>query len=292
MSIKKEAIVSALVLSMLLLLSGVEECPQGIGGIGGGGKTEAAKYGVDFTLMPGVDRLTAGKTFFQGDTFYVDVLLENYDNEAKSGEICINDEIDDAYGGIPSNTCKSFNIAGATYIGDTVQPASARIIFPDREAYSYERIPVALSISANLNVVISYTQHSVIEGVVDAPSPETETLTLKQEAAPVVVTAEKSISSREGNVKATLKIGFTKQGDYNITSVDFKRKTIAFSYVLGNYGMECPDVQQGYFDFESTKFISCSALLPKEQTTHFLQMTLDYGVKLSKKFSFTIKKSE
>ena len=284
----EEVLIAVFLALILLVVSGVEQCPQGIGGIGGG-QTQAANFGVDFALQPAIDKITDGKIITQGSSFLVDILLENYDSEMKSGQICIRDTIDDTYGGI-SNVCRSFSIPGATYINNQVQaPSTLRIAFPEGGYYAYTGL--LADIDANLDVSLSYAQHSVVSGAVKAPDPETETIALQQNPSPLKLSAEKSISSISAeNVKANLKIGIAKQGNYNITTTDFNKEAIAFSAKLGNYALDCPEVQQGIVEFKNTKFISCSAFLPREQLTHPLIITLDYGVKLNKEVSFKITK--
>jgi len=290
MNITREVLISAIILSILLIVSGAEQCPQGgsFGGLGGGG-TSAAGSGVDFALQSGIDKLTSGKEITLGDSFFVDVLIENYDPEPRAGQICIRDDIDDAYGGI-SDFCKQFSIEGATYVGDAFQSsATKRIAFPENGYYKYENLPAELNAKAYTSM--SYTQHSVISGAVKAPLPEQETISLLEKASPLGLSVEKTITSREESVKANLKITFTKKGNYNITSTDFKKEAIQFSSQLGTYNLDCPEVKQGFVDFKNTKFISCSALLPREQITHPLIISLDYGVKLSKETDFKIKKA-
>ena len=286
MNISKFFVLGMIILS-LLIISGVEQCPQtGFGG----GKTEASKYGVDFIPQQGFDRLTPGKTLNLGESFYVDILLENYDKDPKIGQVCIRDDMDSAYGGILSTVCKPFNLPAAVYIDNKLDTSSsARVIFPEAEEYSY--INLLADIPAKLYVSISYSQQSIISGAVSVPEPATEkALTLQQFPAPVSVSVEKSVSSIGDQLKTNLKIGFTKQGNYNITTRDFKKEALEFSSMLGTSILNCPEAAQGIIEFKNTKFISCSALLPREQTTHPLIITLNYGVKLNKDFAFSIKK--
>lgn len=281
-------ILSALIISVLLVVSGVDECSQG-GSFGGiGGKTEAAKFGVDFAVQTGIDKLSEGKIISQGSTFIVDVLLENFDSEPKSGQICIRDEIEDSYGGIPS-ICKAFNIPAATYIGDTIEsPATIDIIFPDSGYYKYEGIP--LDTDSKAHISISYGQSTTYSSAIKVPLPEQENIIFIQKPSPVKLAAEKTMSNIDNSAKLNLKFTISKQGNYNITSRDFKREAIGFSSNFGNYLLDCPEINQGFIDFKSTKFISCSALLPREQISHPLLVYLDYGVKLSRDFSFKIVK--
>jgi len=279
-----------LILAILLVVSGAEQCPQGgIGGIGGGGKTQAVSYGVDFDMQTGIDKLSAGKTLLLGDTFFADILIENFDSEAKSGTVCIRDNIDDAYGGL-QDSCKAFQIQAASYLGDTLEsPASISVTFPEGGNYAkYTGFPI--DTDAKLYVTISYSQHSVYSAAIKAPLPEKETVTVQGKPSPIKISIEKTISGREEGSKANLKIGFTKQGTYNISSADFKKEGFAFSTNFGQYTLSCSSIEGGFIEFKNTKFISCSASLPREQITHPLLITLDYGVRLSKEYSFKIQK--
>jgi len=295
MKFKEVTAISIMVL-ILLVVSGAEQCPQGTGGsqggifgIGTGGKTQASSYGVDFDLQTGLDKLSAGKNILLGQTFFVDVLIENYDSDAKSGQVCIRDDIDDAYGGV-QDSCQQFKIPAASYIGDTLEsPSSIDVAFPAGGAYTkYTGLPI--DTDANLYVTISYGQHSVYSAAIKVPSPEQETVTVQGKPSPIQVSIEKTISGTEAGSMANLKIGFTTQGNYNVSSADFKRDGVAFSTNFGQYTLNCPSIEGGFIEFKNTKFISCSASLPREQITHPLLITLDYGVKLSKQYSFKIKK--
>ena len=291
--LKKEVLAFSVLAFVLLIVSGAEQCSQtGISGISGiGGKTEAAKFGVDFALEQGIDKLSEGKTINQGDTFFVDIALENYDSQAKTGEICIRDDIDSAYGGIP-NICKQFNLPAATYFNGVIQsPATLNLAFPESNDYfSYAGLPA--DINAKLYASLSYIQHSSVSGAISAPSPETESsITLQQPLSPLQLSLEKTISSRTDNVKANLKITFSKQEGYNITTTDFRREGLIFTPTLGNYNLDCTGLTQGFVDLKSTNFISCSAFLPREQITHPILMNLDYGVKVNREIGFTIKKA-
>jgi len=285
---RKEVLFTAFILGMILLVSGVDQCAQQGGSFGGGGQTQAAKYGVDFTTQQGLDKLSEGKTVYLGNSFLVDILMENFDSEPKSGQICIRDDIDDAYGGIPSR-CKAFNIPAASYIqGNLDSPATLDIVFPDSGYYSYSNLPI--DTSATLYISASYGQSSTASAIIKAPQPESEAITFTQTPSPLTVSAEKTITSTDSGAKLNLKININKQGDYNITTRDFKREAIGMSTNFGSYNLECPAVAQGFIDFKNTKFISCSALLPKEQLSHPLIVYLDYGVQLNDKISFNIKK--
>ncbi len=280
----KKAVLSLFLIGLLSIVIGAEGCSSS-----NGSKTNAPTYGVDFKVMEGMGKLSHGKEIILGDTFYVEILLENYDKEDKSGEICLRDDIDDTYGGI-STICKAFTIPKAIYFEGQLQSASSmEILFPEVDEYKYENIPIDQD--ATLFVSLKYTQHSAVSGAIKSPEPETENnIALTQLSAPLTLSIDKTSSLKGDNSKANMKVTFTQNGNFNITSPDFKKKEIGFGIELGNYNVECKGAEDGIVSLENTKFISCSALLPREQISHPLIMTLDYGVKADKQINFKIKK--
>lgn len=141
----------------LFIVSGQQGCemPQLPGFPGGAG---AEKTGLDFSLISGVGYLTAGKTFNLDETFFVGITIENYDEEAKSGIICIRDTVTDTFGGISSEgsgECKIFNVKAAEvmteeakgFFGGTsqqVNPGKTEVYFPEMGEYSFRDIPSML----------------------------------------------------------------------------------------------------------------------------------------------------
>lgn len=292
-----------IILLASLLLTGAESCPQS--GTSGTEvtnpfqqyqSTSASRYGLDFSLINGVNLLSSGSKIVPGQTFNVGVHLENYDSAPKSGRICIKDDIDDSYGGIETS-CNPipFNVREATFDdkGNVAKAGSSDIIFPASGYYSYEKFPVTQS--AKLFVNSEYIQSSAIQSSVSVPTPISETLSLTQSPAPVIVKVEKSVIPEGEYYRVNLKVTLNNQlSNSEIWTSDFKKKGLSFNIQMGSYPLECTSqnskIEGNYIEMENNKFITCSTLVPKEQITHPLLMDLQYGVKINKEFSFTIQK--
>lgn len=280
---------SALIMILLasLLLMGQEGCQQA--GIGAGKvSTQAASYGLDFSLIPGVEMLSEGSKISLGDTFRIGMHIENYDKSAKSGELCIKDDIEDVYGGV-KDSCVLFNVREAEYDnGKIVKSGQKDVYFPSKGEYSYHDFPITQQV--NLFVTAKYTQHSVVQGSVRVPEPMTEAVSLTQLPEVISVSVEKTVSSREDGYKANMAVTFTKKlSNAEIFTPDFKRKGLIFNPQLSNYMVDC-GLQQNTVDIENTRLIKCFAFLPKEQLTYPLLLNMDYGVSLKKEFTFMIQK--
>jgi len=250
--------------------------------------TAASSQGLDFSLKQGVEFLSSGSKLNMGDLFRVGVHIENYGKSSKSGQVCIMDDIDPAYGGT-SFTCNRFYVKEAQYdSNDKVsQPGTADVYFPTSQEYSFHDFPLAQQ-TAKMTVTLDYVQHSVISGSLKAPEPVTENLNLQQDPAALSVSVSKSIAAREGGYQAALDINFAnKASNAEIWTTDFTKKAIAFSMQVGTYAVDCGS-QSNIFDIGGTNLIKCHSLLPLEQLTHPVIITLDYGVRLKKDFSFTL----
>ena len=277
-------IYTLLIVAMLSVVMGVESCPMP--GTGGGG--QAAKSGLDFSLVSGVGYFTQGMQLDQGDTFKVVLKIENYDNTPKSGTVCIKDDKEDVYGGV-SEDCSQFYVREADYSQDKfVKSSFTEVYFPSGGEYTYHDIPIAQQ--SKMFITLSYVQHSIAQGSLNVPDPAAEKISFLQTAAPVSVSADKTVSKQENQYKATLGITLSKQADSNLKLLteDLKQEnSIKFAVSMSKYTFDCT---QGIINMESTKFIKCSTLLPLEQISYPLLIYLDYGVKITKSFDFTIKK--
>ncbi|MBU2523245.1 MAG: hypothetical protein KKE23_03070 [Nanoarchaeota archaeon] len=286
-----------------LLLTGQTGCPQqaGIGTTTSSDQqyqsTSASSYGLDYSLIKGVGMLSEGSKVTLGETFNVGLHIENYDSKPRSGRACIRDDMDDAYGGVET-ACNMvlFNVREAQFDekGNVVKAGSFDLQFPASGYYSYiKEFPLAQS-TAKLFINSEYVQSSSVQTSVSVPQPTSGSLSITQDPSPVKISIEKTILSEENNYKVNLGINFNNQlSNSEIWTPDFKKKGITFNIQMGNYPIECKS--QGvligdYIEMENKKFITCSALVPKEQITHPLLVNINYGVKLNKEFSFTIQK--
>jgi hypothetical protein len=276
----------AIILVALLLL-GVEGCPQG--SVTGGGAAE----GLDFYPVSGVGYISAGKEVSLGESLFAKLHFENYDKQGHQGQICVRDDIADAYGGIPRDECKSFSIKNAEIIGTAGQLQSAKtdVIFPESGEYAYHDIPI--SQAAKLFVDLKYAQSSKVTGILNSPSPETEKLNLQQDDAILKADIEKTVRRRAEGYQIDLSITIQKMNnDAKIYSPDFSKQYLLLGFG-GALDFKCtPDIQNG-IEFESTKFIKCSALTTEEtQTAYPLIINMDYGVALTKTYNFNIKEEK
>jgi hypothetical protein len=287
------------VFAVLVIVTGVEQCPMPQGGGGFGG--QPSKSGLDVSLVSGVGYFRSGMQIEQGDTFKILLEINNYDNTAKKGTICVKDNQDDAYGGIfVSGECSQFNLPAADYQnGKILNPSSQKIVFPKSGDYSYYDVPIEAP--AKIFVIYSYVQNSIAQGNVNVPSPEQETISMTQPSAPISVAVEKTISKQENQYKASLGITLSKQSNPEIAiysqdmgtenSIGFTAK-LSPTAMSSGYQMDCTEQNPGFLNMTNTKFIKCSSLLPLEVSSYPLLVYTDYGVKVTKSFDFKIKSKE
>jgi len=273
---------------LMLFLLGADGCPAP-GELGEGVATEAAKYGMDFALIPGIGYLSGGKEIVQGDTFYVYVKIENYDKKAKSGNICVRDSLEAVYGGI-IDECRQFSIGAAIAEDESVKPAEVKMLFGP---YSYHDIKIEL-LEAKAFVTASYVHQSIADGSFTI-LPEQETLKLNQLPSPIEIRAEKGVTLKDDQYNVRLKITFTKKLEAEIKSADFKKKGMAFTPTLFYHRLNCGEKWENFVGMTDDKnFISvnCFALLPKEEEVpYILQLVADYGVEQREEINFKIKKA-
>ena len=276
---------------LALLLLGAEGCPVPSGP--GTSSTGASTYGIDFSPAPGVGYLSAGKNIYLGDTVNAKVHLENYDTQSHSGKVCVKDNIAEEYGGI-SEDCQNFLLKNAETIktgtSEQLQSSKIDIVFPTDAEYSYHDIPI--NHQAKLFIELQYVQSAKVTGAVNVPTPETEKLVLEQSPAPVTASIEKRVSKTTEGYKVYLEITLNKvMSDAKIYSPDFGKEnalSLKFENTLLNF--KCtPDLGTlGLIDFESTKFIRCSAVVNEDTVSYPLIIGLDYGVKVTREYGFNI----
>lgn len=293
-----------LILAIVLLVSGVEQCPSPQGGFGGGGTgSQASKSGVDATVVSGIGYFSQGMQLNQDDTFKIVLNIENYDKTEKKGTICVKDNQDDAYGGIlVSGDCTQFSVPAADYQGDVMtRMASQRVAFPMDGEYSYHDVPITSD--GKIFITLSYVQHSAAQGLVNVPEPAEESISMILPPSPISLKVDKTVSKQQSQYKASLGITLEKSADENTkfyTEDMANENSIKVSLKLSpspsssGYTLDCTQLsgQQGIINMESTKFIKCSSLLPLETTSYPFLIYMDYGVKITKTLDFKIKSKE
>jgi len=146
---------------------------------------------------------------------------------------------------------------------------------------------------AHVYLTAQYTENSVIksgDAGVAVPTPQTETISLIQDPAPVSLSVQKSVSPRADGYLVDLGISLNNQvSNAEIWSPDFKSKGVQFMHALGSNNLDCGLTSNILSMDSSTRYIKCSALVPSQQTRYYLLVNLAYGVKLSKPITFTIR---
>jgi len=293
---KAEFIAIMLIFSALFVISGQQGCEMG--------KTQAEKTGIDFSLVSGTDYLGTGKMLNLGDSFYVGVKLENYDKQAKTGMVCIRDNLADSFGGIRQEECRPFSVKAAevksteTAFGKTaekLEPGTTEVYFPESGDYSYRDIPtMAKPYSAELSVSVRYAATTVASGVISVPDQQQPSIA--QEPSPITVAVTKSLHKIQDSYKVNLDITLRKQQDAKIFSADFSQENRTyFSAKLEPQAMECAtqDGQPatGYIEFGNERLIKCSSFvyLAAKEESYPLVITLNYGVSIERTYPFSIK---
>ncbi len=299
-------------LAIILLLVSAQQGCEGFG-LGGGGKTQAGKYGLDFNLFEGVDYLASGRTLQQGESFYVGVHIENYDQKSKTGEVCILDNVADTYGGISSQDngeCKFFSIQAADVVKketstltgkkivDDITPATVDVYFPEDGFYSYAGLPASQQPwSQKMYVSVRYRQSSQATGTVSIPTPGYEQIALAQEPSPLLIAATKSIHRVQDSYKVDLEISLKRQQQVKIYSADFtEENTTYFAAQLSPQQLQCSlangEIIRGKVTMQNERLIKCSSVVylsGESQQAYPLVIALDYGVAIEKQYPFAIK---
>ncbi|MGB9707911.1 MAG: hypothetical protein ACPLXC_01095 [Candidatus Pacearchaeota archaeon] len=304
-------VIIVLLFLVLLFASAQQGCEMSGGGRG---TTEAKKFGLDYSLVSGIDYLTSGKTVQQGESFYVGVRIENYDREARSGELCISDNVADTYGGISSQEdgeCKFFNVAAADVIKkessglfgksitEEITPGKVDVYFPENGLYSYSGLPSSQQPWPQMFYVsLRYRQKSQVTGTVSVPTPGYETIALIQEPAPLVLGITKSVHRIQDAYKVDLEMRLAKsQQQAKILAYDFSQENITyFMTELAPQKLNCyltsgePIISK--VPIENERLIKCSSIMylgSETQQSYPLVVTLDYGVAIEKSYPFGIK---
>ncbi|MFH1823309.1 MAG: hypothetical protein ABH817_01160 [archaeon] len=286
---KKEMIIM-LVICLLFLVSGQAGCE-----IGGGGGA-ANKYGLDFTLVSGLEYLSTGKVLQQGDSFYVVVQIENFDLVERSGQVCILDDIHDAFGGISSQgsgECKGFVVKSAE-IANKIIPSVTKVYFPESSEYSYYNLPKSLNrpYSGKLYVSLKYTEQTKADGTVNVPG--SGGIMLSQDPAPITINAQSSINKKGDLYKLTLQFDFVKIQQAKFFSPDFSEENITYlNIALPPQNLECvipPSTPiSNRIEFQKQKTIKCYTDIYSTQPQAFpLIIQLDYGVEITKIYPFSL----
>lgn len=293
------------IILLLLFVCGQQGCEMP-----GQGGTEAQKTGIDYSLASGVDYLNAGKILQQGETFYVGVHIENYDKNARTGQVCIRDNVADNYGGISSSgdgECQFFNIRAAdivkketqTFTGkkivEQITPGVSDIYFPQDNQYVYSGLPILMQ-AYNGQIVTSLRYRQTGQATATLTVPDPQQPSISQEPAPIMISVTKSVHKQQEGYKVDLEILLKKNPAMKIYSPDFtKENTTYFNAEISPQTMSCVDSSglpvQNLVTIENEKLIKCSSIIymtGSASQSYPLVITLDYGVAIEKVYPFGI----
>lgn len=295
-------LVFALILVMLLfIISGQTSCP-------GQGTTNAGKTGLDFSLDSNPNFLYGGKTLEQGENFKIGVVIENYDQMSRQGKICILDDVSDNFLGISSSgdgQCTSFNVKAAeiseqqsqSLIGGgtskTIIPGTVEVYFPENNWYKYQGLPKMGLYNGRMTVSLFYVETSRATATLNIPSTQQPTVT--QDPSPIKIAITQASYKVGEGYQTDLTINLIKQSEDKLYSSDFsKENNIYFNAEVPPQELICAKKNgegiNNNFELGNENIIKCSFLSYSENIQGYpFVSTLNYGVKISKGFTYQIK---
>ncbi len=289
------------IISLMLLffvISGQAQCP--------GQQTQASKTGLDFYLDNSQDFLYEGKQIYQGETFNVGIIVENYDRVSRSGRICIRDDISDSFLGISSSgegDCQIFNVKAAEETEQksgalggtqkTIIPGKTEIFFPANGQYKYLGLPSVNYYNGRLFVSAFYRQTT--RATTTLVLPGNDQPKLEQQPAPIFLSLYQSTHKRDNNYQTDLTLTLTKQPSAKIFSNDFLRENVTYFnaevtpqqlYCYNKNGEQITN----FLELTNENIIKCSFLIPSTSAQSYpFVLTLDYGVEIPKQYNFQIR---
>jgi len=258
---------------------------------------KARVIGLDFSLL----QEAPPTVLSEGDEFQVVVKIENYGMISTSGEFCVEDTVDDFYGGIGRN-CEPFSIGAASEDSNNILPRSEIITLPtSSSSFSYKGLsnqPVNIIYS----VIYQYSTQAAPLICVKDPLKQTATSCRTSETISVDVLAPLSITSvekvigriSENQVRLTVKINLRK--DVNgilllpgsVSGFEEEENKILVREVsFGPNTLNCNN--EGVLEITTEKVLRCSGVINVDGVVkHPLNIVLDYTVKSEKNFDLTI----
>ncbi|MEM1535126.1 MAG: hypothetical protein QXE64_00620 [Candidatus Pacearchaeota archaeon] len=267
----------------------------GLGFFSGCQPQQAAKSGFEIGLISGAGYASEGQQLLESEPFKIGIELTNYDEDAKSGNICIFDDIADYYGGIMQRECSGFSVQGSTKMADKQIPGTQRIIFPQRgTSYSYEKIPAGFDFRPQITIEIQYMQNSLFTTTLTYPEPTEQSFAFGDKFLSLNIKKSVHASSAD-NYEIFLELRLSKLGNAVIES-EGKNNSIRLILSAQPLSLNCQTSLQQFsqsalINLEKENFISCSALTTsREQTSIPFIINLRYIAKEERSFSIAVKK--
>ncbi len=276
-----------MVFVVFALPAGMEGCESDFEGFSGGG---ADVIGLDMEFL----RNVPPRELESDVEFQVGMKVVNY-GEASSGRVCVEDTVDDYYGGIPQD-CAEFSIRGARIFDKRVEPEEETLVFPGVNSYYfYRKIPPQ---RGSFVARMMYDYRTLVEESLCIKDPLRETAVscgvervLRPDVkAPLKVERiEKSLFRiGDGQVKLRVDIHLRNVGG-ELSLGSGKNKILMESASFGPYALEC-DVEGGVVEIVDEEVVKCSRVLGigGEVEQHPLVLSFRYNVEVVKTLPFEI----
>ncbi|MBU2497129.1 MAG: hypothetical protein KJ767_03665 [Nanoarchaeota archaeon] len=261
-----------------------------------GGDSQAQVIGLDFSLNS-----EAPPSMIEPNTeFQIVSTIENYGDTATNGDFCVEDTIDDSYGGI-DRRCLPFSVRAASKQDNKILPGKQIVVLPSEYSSFYYRD--IQSQQANIIASIIYDYSTIASPIICVKDPlkqsiipcsSSETVLVDVKAPLDVTKVEKNIfRASEGLVKLRVKIYLKKQIKGDILPSKYSDDEINKAELIGvrfaNTALDC-DTKDGYVEIGETETIlRCEGYVNVEGVIkHPLNIWLDYSVQTKKVYPLKI----
>ena len=269
----------------------------------GGGSSKANVIGLDFSFFP-----DAPPAKIEPESeFQIIAKIENYGQIPTTGEFCVEDTVDDVYGGI-GKSCEIFSIAAASEDKGKVLPRSEIISLPSEgSSFSYRGIdsqPTTISTSLLYQYSTDFSQVICVKDPLKQTNVQcrtSESIPSKVKAPLVISNIEKNVFRvSEGQVRLTVKLTLKKQVDGQLLlpgaisgfSEEAVNKVFVNDVSFGPYTLEC-DIDGSTLEILTERILRCSGVINVDGVIqHPLRVKLDYTVSAVKSRVLTIDSGE
>ena len=260
------------------------------------GESQAQIIGLDFSLNP-----EAPPSIIEPNTeFQVISTIENYGDIGTDGRFCVEDTIDDSYGGI-AKECSSFSVKAASKQNNQIFPGKQIVILPSDYSSFYYRDIQSQQASIIASIIYDYsTKASPIICIKDPlkqsiiPCSSSEIVFVDVKAPLEITKIEKNIfRASEGLVKLKVKIYLKKQIRGDIFPINEYNDEINAARLIGvrfaNTRLSCNNGNDVIEIGETETILRCEGYINIEGVIkHPLNIWLDYSVQTQKAYPLVI----
>ena len=305
MGAKKVKFVLIFLVLAVFLVSGQQGCAQPSDGkisAEESVRTSASNTGFDFVFFEGDrkvldlvqgEKITVDKTTRRSSDFFVRIKAENYGKAQKSVNFRLRDDFDDSYEGVGKESRNVLLQEAIFSENNLVESKSAVVEFG---TFNYFEYPIDRK--GKITATATYKEQSIIQGHVSVPKPESETIQLVQPPMPLTIGVFKELSFKQGSYGIDLAISISRNSNFEVAPsiTNFEEEGVIMDVKVGNFGVSCeyddPSIKLVKLKGTNTKVINCHSVVPLEESKPPLLITLVYGVKLEKSFTFELEVPE